>query len=125
MVESISILIETIRGDQPLPVVRDNIHSIVDAVDSILAGAGRGSNEPSSYQGELKLQTSPIQNNLEDCKIRLMRASQDSHALDNQPSAKGFAQKIPPLAFQIGKETRELVRRVQNIRAGGGDDDFS
>jgi len=119
------VLIEAIRGEEALSTVRTSIDRIASTVDSVVAGADRGSSEPSSYQAEWRQQTGPIQDNLHQYRNQLVKARNDSQAYDNHPEARQFTQTLPPLAFQIARETRELVRRIQGIRLGGGDDDFS
>ncbi len=104
--------------------IRSNIVKIVRTVDNVQAAAAKGSEEPTSYQSEWRAQTTLILDNLEDCKVQLLQASNELMSYENHPSAKEFTQKLPPLAFQVARETRELVRRVQGIKAGG-DDDFS
>jgi G protein-coupled receptor kinase-interacting protein 1 C term len=125
-VASIQVLIEAIRGEEPMQNVRSNIVKIVSTVDNVVAAAEKGSEEPTSYQSEWRAQTTPVQDNLDEYKAQLLQASHDSMSYDNHSSAKEFTQKLPPLAFQVARETRELVRRVQGIKSGGGgDDDFS
>ena len=104
--------------------IRNNMIKIVGTVDNVQAAAAKGSEEPTSYQSEWRAQTTIIHDNLEECKAQLMQASDESASYDNHPSAKNYTQKLPPLAFQVARETRELVRRIQGIKAGG-DDDFS
>jgi hypothetical protein len=123
------VLIEAIRREESMNNVRNNIERIASTVEAVLAASDKGAQDPTSYRDEWQTQTGPIQNNLEDCKNKLLQAGDDSQGYDNSASAKEFTQKLPPLAFQVARETRELVRRIQGIRVsgggGGGDDDFS
>jgi hypothetical protein len=96
----------------------------VSSVESILATNTKGISDPSPYQAEWRSQTGPIQQKLEEGHQRLLQALQESESYEQQSSTKEFTQKLPPLAFQVARETRELVRRVQELRAGG-DEDFS
>jgi hypothetical protein len=124
LVTSIHVLIEAIRGEEPMSSIRSNIVKILSTVDNVQEAAMRGAEAPTSYQSEWRSQTIPIHDNLEECKGQLLQASNESMSYENHPSAKEFTQKLPPLAFQVARETRELVRRVQGIRSGA-DDDFS
>jgi len=50
--------------------------------------------------------------------------------LEGEKIWRAWNQKLPPMAFQVAKETKELVTRVDVLesegRAGGaGEDDFS
>lgn len=120
------MLIEAIRREESMNNIRNNIERIATTVEAVLAASDKGAQDPTSYQSDWLVQTGPIQNNLEDCKNKLLQAAGDSQGYDGNVSSKEFTQKLPPLAFQVARETRELVRRVQGIRiGGGGDDDFS
>ena len=120
------MLIEAIRREESINNIRNHIERIASTVEAVLAASDKGGQEDTSYRSEWQTQTEPIQNNLEDCKNKLLQAGDDSQSYDGNASSKDFTQKLPPLAFQVARETRELVRRVQGIRAGGaGDDDFS
>ena len=106
--------------------IRNNIERIASTVEAVLAASEKGAQEATSYRGEWQSQIGSIQNHLEDCKNKLLQAGDESQNYDGGASAKDFNQKLPPIAFQVARETRELVRRVQGIKAGGpGDDDFS
>jgi hypothetical protein len=95
----------------------------VRTVDEVLATSGRGGSKPSSFQFEWRNQAGVIEENLEEGKQKLLQALQEAESYDQQSPAKEFSQKLPPLAFQIARETRELVRRVQELKTG--DEDFS
>lgn len=128
LVEAIQVLIEAIRREESMNNIRNYIERIASTVEAVLAASDKGAQDATSYRSEWQTQTGPIQTNLEDCKNKLLEAGDDSQDYDADASSKAFTQKLPPLAFQVARETRELVRRVQGIRAGGGgggDDDFS
>ena len=127
--ESIQVLIEAIRREESISSIRNNIERIASTVEAVLGASERGGQEPSSYRNEWQAQTGPVQNNLEDCKNKLLQAGDESQKYNGSTPAKEFTQGLPPIAFQVARETRELVRRIQGIKPGGagstGDDDFS
>lgn len=124
--ESIQVLIEAIRREESVNNISNHIERIASTVEAVLVASDKGSQEATSYRNEWQKQTGPVQNNLEECKNKLLQAGDESQRYDGNASSKDFTQKLPPLAFQVARETRELVRRVQGIKAGGaGDDDFS
>lgn len=65
----------------------------------------------SSLRGEVE----PIVRNLANCKSRLMTASAESESLSEQGRVREFMSKLPPLAFEIARETKELVQRVEKV----------
>ena len=122
LTESIQVLIEVIRAEEPISSVRNNLERIVGTVERVLSSSARGGNDPSPYQAEWRSQTGEIEQKLEEVNQRLLRASHEAESFNQKSSAKEFTQKLPPLAFQVARETRELVRRVQELRSGGDDD---
>jgi len=124
LVQSITSLVDAIRGEEPLPAVRTHMANITGSLDNITSSTEAASREASSYQAILREKSLPSTTILEECKNKLMQASADSEAFDERPGAKEFIQKVPPLAFQVARETRELVSRIMTIEPGR-DDDFS
>ena len=124
LTESIQFLIEAIRGEEPISTVRAHLERIVSTVEGVLEMNARGSSNPSPYQAAWRSQTESVEQKLEDVTQRLLQASDEAEAYDQQSSAKDFTQKLPPMAFQVARQARELVRRVQELKSGG-DDDFS
>jgi hypothetical protein len=107
--------------------IQDNIDKIAETVEAVLLATDRGSQEPTSYRSEWQTQTADIQEKLQECRTKLMQAGDESQEYNGGSPSKSFTQKLPPLAFQVARETRELVRRIQTIRARGTpiEDDFS
>ena len=124
LTESIQILIEAIRAEENMSRIGTNLERIVNTVDSVLETSATGASEPSPYQAEWRSQTAAIEQKLEEGNQRLLQACHEAESYNQQSSAKEFTQKLPPLAFQVARETRELVRRVQELKSGE-DDDFS
>lgn len=126
LVQAITLLVDAIRNDEDMPVVRDHISAIATTIDNVVTSVERTRNEPSSYQSTLTERSGPIMAILQDCREKLVQASTDSANIDGQAKSKEFMQKLPPLAFQVARETKELVSRVMAIDVGRGEaEDFS
>ncbi|KAI1609541.1 hypothetical protein EDD36DRAFT_74183 [Exophiala viscosa] len=126
LVQSITLLVDAIRNDEDMPVVRDHISAIAATIENVVSSVERTRNEPSSYQSILTERLGPIISILQDCGEKLLQASTNSTAYEGRPESKEFMQKLPPLAFQVARETKELVSRVMAIEAGHGEaEDFS
>ncbi len=69
----------------------------------------------------------PIVRNLKNCKSRLISASAESEGLGEKGRVREFMSKLPPLAFEIARETKELVQRVEAVdqQRGQGQEDYS
>ncbi|KAJ9605654.1 component of the polarisome [Cladophialophora chaetospira] len=122
LVQSITSLVDAIRKDDAMPTITIHMTTISVTILNIVNSVERTGNEPSSYQSMLREKSAPLVSNLQDCRDQLLQASNET-ATD-----KNYVQQLPPLAFRIARETKELVSRVMAIESGPGrnvDDDFS
>jgi uncharacterized protein Yka (UPF0111/DUF47 family) len=125
MVQSITALVDAIRKDNATPTAGQHMSTIITSIENMVNSVDRTANEPSSYQSILRQRTGPILSILQDCKQQMVQASMQSAA--NVESL----QQLPPLAFKIARETKQLVSTIMTIETvpGGGtgtvEDDFS
>ena len=122
LVQSITSLVDAVRKEDAMPTIQLHMTTIVSTIENIVNSVDRTGNEPSSYQGTLRERTGPIVSILHDCREQILQVSNESF------SDREAAQQLPPLAFKIARETKELVSRVMSIQAGstkGAEDDFS
>ena len=108
-------------------VIQNSLDRIAGTVEAVLTAAERGSQEPTLYRATWQNQTAEIQDKLQECRMKLLQAGDESQSYDGASPSKKFTQKLPPMAFAVARETRELVRRIQEIKADGGpaEEDFS
>lgn len=110
-------LVASVRGDAGIQQMTDEVDSISGVAGSIMAEAQRAG------FGEQTVR-------LGDCRARLMDALQRGRVLGGRGVGHGdgdwrmWAQTLPPIAFELARETKELVQRVGSA-AGHGADDFS
>ena len=122
LVQSITSLVDSVRKNDAMPTIQLHMTTISATIENIVNSVDRTGNEPSSYQATLREKSGPIVSILQDCQEQMLQASVASSA------DKEAVGQVPPLAFKIARETKELVSRVMAIEAGpgrGGDDDFS
>jgi hypothetical protein len=60
---------------------------------------------------------------LADCKIKLEKAEMESAKISGHARLREFTNGLPPIAFQIARETKELVQRIDQMDFAE-DDDF-
>ena len=122
LVQSITSLVDSVRKEDAMPTVQLHMTTISTTIENVINSVDRTGNEPSSYQALLRERCGPIVLILQDCRVQMLQVS-------NQSSSDVEAvQQLPPLAFKIARETKELVSRVMGIEVGSGkvpDDDFS
>lgn len=71
----------------------------------------------------LREQANPTIDILADCGARLVDASVEIDRINDAAAWKEFTKVLPPLAFKVARETKELVQRLDRI-GGGDDEDF-
>lgn len=125
LVESITAMVDAIRSGEAMPAIRTHITTIAGTIENIVGVVERTAGEPSSFQATLSEKSRTSATTLQECREQLLKAGSDSTAYDGLSESKDFTQKLPPMAFQIARETKELVSRIMAIEVGHGDDDFS
>jgi hypothetical protein len=122
MVQSITSLVDSVRKDDAIATIQLHMSTIIATIENVVNSVDRTGNEPTSYQATLREKSGSIVTILQECQEQMLQVSNDA-ATD-----KTAVQQLPPLAFKIARETKELVSRVMAIEAGPGrmaDDDFS
>lgn len=67
----------------------------------------------------------PILRTLSACRTKLLDANAESATINDPARLKDFNNRLPPMAFEIARETKELVHRVEQIyHEAAEDDDF-
>ena len=120
MVSEIQQLVGCVRGDADMGQMADGVRSISAAVGNIMLEAQNGGHGAQAAR-------------LGDARQRLLEAVR--HGQDLAGSGVGqddrdwrmWAQTLPPIAFELARETKELVQRIGNAAAAGsnGVDEFS
>jgi len=122
LVTSIQSLVASIRGEKEIHVIRDHINVIANVVGKVVS-----STESTVHQVDNPLLTEraePVIQNLAGCQTKLVNAGIDSENIRDAAGLREFTNKLPPLAFEIARETKELVQRIDRIDfAQEGDDD--
>ncbi|KAG9790395.1 hypothetical protein KCU88_g1335, partial [Aureobasidium melanogenum] len=125
LVESITSMVDAVRNEETLSIIRTHISAIATTIENILSSVDRTANEPSSYKATLTERSHVSATMLQGCRDQLLEASSEFASYGNAAEGKEITQRLPPLAFQIARETKELVSRIMAIEVGHGDDDFS
>lgn len=114
--QTIQGLVSSIRGAADMNQINPQIRTIVDTVGRVIdqtEQAGRGD----------------MVGRLIDSQQRLMEAGERGHDLAADGKGEGdrewrmWTQTLPPIAFEIARETKELVQRIDQLITAN--DDFS
>lgn len=116
LVQTIQSLVGLIRGAADISRIEPLIRSIVETVGKVISeteAAGNGD----------------MIGRLADSQQRLMEAGERGQDLaadgkdDRDREWRMWTQTLPPIAFEIARETKELVQRIDQLISTG--DDFS
>ncbi|KAI0169892.1 hypothetical protein GGR52DRAFT_487168 [Hypoxylon sp. FL1284] len=119
MVQTIQGLVGSIRGDAPLQQINDEIESIASVVGRVVEET-----ESHGNGGEMTQRLSA-------CRQRLLEAGDRGRDLadrglgETDREWRMWTQTLPPIAFEIVRETKELVQRVDRLVLSPAAEDFS
>lgn len=67
----------------------------------------------------------PVVQNLAECSDRLSRTAAQGEEVESSEQLRDLTSKLPPIAFEIARETKELVQRIDQLELDeGNSDDF-
>ncbi|PHH70513.1 hypothetical protein CDD83_5427 [Cordyceps sp. RAO-2017] len=119
LVSAVQSLVNCVRGDADVWQITDDVEAISATVGRIMSEA-----DANSYDDEAA--------RLDGQRKRLVQATQRGRQLLDSGVGQGdrdwraWAQSLPPMAFEIVREVRELAQRPgRRLSAGSGDDEFS
>ncbi|CAD6441862.1 25e54b59-bf0b-4358-98e0-eda45898698b [Sclerotinia trifoliorum] len=130
LVQNIQSLVSSIRSEGGINAISTQIDAIASVVGEVVASTEEAMiNNPA-----LRSQSQPVLAKLSECRKRIMAAGEEGREIANEVREdeggdaewRAWNQSLPPIAFEIARETKELVLRVDVLDGeGGGDDDFS
>jgi hypothetical protein len=136
LVQDIQSLVKSIRAESGITAISTQITAIADVVGKVVSSTETAMS--TSGNGPLRTQGGPILKELSACRKRLVEAGERGRAIADEGREddegdrewRAWNQSLPPIAFEIAKQTKKLVMEVDVIdgeqgRRTGGDDDFS
>lgn len=130
MVQNIQSLVASIRSEGGITAISTQIDAIANVVGEVVAST----EEAMANNPALRSQSQPILAKLSGCRAQIMAAGEQGKRIANEGREddegdaewRGWNQSLPPIAFEIARETKELVLRVDVLDGEGGPyDDFS
>ncbi|KAK3362693.1 putative cell polarity protein [Lasiosphaeria hispida] len=121
LVQTIQNLVQLIRNDADINQVTEEINTIADVVGQVVSET----DALSSNGGELVRRLSACRERLIEAGKRGVDLAADGKDT-NSREWRMWTQTLPPIAFEIARETKELVQRVdQLVMNDDGADDFA
>lgn len=104
--------------------IRNHMNVLANVVGKVVSATETSMREPTASPA-LQQKAAPVIRTLADCENRLLDACVESENLQDDMQMKEFTNRLPPLAFEIARETKELVQRLDTIDAAEEEDDFN
>jgi G protein-coupled receptor kinase-interacting protein 1 C term len=122
MSPSIHSLVSSIRSNEGKSVIRNHISDIATLVGRVVTAAENSVDQ--STNSNLREKVDIVVQNLADCRIRLLDLSAESETIQDPSKFKEFTNSLPPVAFEIVRETKELVRRLDELSDADEEESF-
>lgn len=133
LVQNIQSLVSSIRSEAGISAIENQINAIADVVGTVVSSTETAMS--STGNSALRTQGEPIVKKLSNIRQRLIDAGKTGRTIadeerdddEGERAWRAWNQSLPPIAFEIARETKELVLRV-DIIDGDQDrdgDDFS
>lgn len=122
LVQSIQSLVGSIRAEETPPTIKGHIDDIAGIVGKIVSETQQRLSNSDKHV--LQDQANPSVDILAECRSRLVDTSVEVDRINDATAWKEFTKMLPPLAFKIARETKELVQRLDRMGAGDDDDEF-
>ncbi|RDW87554.1 hypothetical protein BP5796_03248 [Coleophoma crateriformis] len=125
LVQTIQALVSSIRSEGGITAISNQITAIAEVVGNVVSSTQTAMS--STGNSELRVQAEPILDKLNRSRRRLIDAGQEGRAIadegrdddESEREWRAWTQSLPPIAFEIARDTKELVLRVDIIDGGG------
>ncbi|KAF9884318.1 component of the polarisome [Aspergillus nanangensis] len=114
LVQSIQALVASIRAEEGLTAVRTHVSAISSVVMNVASSTEHFIHKPEANP-ILRERSGTIIQTLDYHRDRLMTMAAEG---------EGATNKLPPIAFEIARETKELIQRLETMDYDGSEDDF-
>lgn len=120
LVQTIQSLVSSIRSEAGVAAITSEISAVASVVGKVVTATENSISSTSNT--ELRVQGEPVIKILTTCQQRLLEAGDKGLKIagikDNGKGGmewRAWTQNLPPIAFEIARETKELVRRLDLI----------
>lgn len=121
MVQSIQSLVASIRAEEGMNTVEAHINAIANVVANVVTSTEHLIHDRGG-DSALRERSEPIVQTLDECRGRLMNTAAEGHNVSSPEQLREITNQLPPLAFEIARQTKELVQRLESLTHGDEDD---
>ncbi|KAJ5130381.1 Spa2 homology (SHD) of GIT [Penicillium bovifimosum] len=124
MVQQIQALVASIRAEDNLQSVQTHVTAISDVVANVVTATEHLMRERSA-DVSLRQASEPVIAALDQCRSRLATTAGEGEDVTNPEQLRELTNKLPPIAFEIARQTKDLVQRLEyTMAAASEEDDF-
>lgn len=123
LVQSIQALVASIRGEEGLTTIRTHVSAISSVVTNVVASTEHFIHKPGTSPVLMDRAGSTIET-LDYHRSRLLKAAAEGEGLSYDEVFNTVTNKLPPIAFEIARVTKELVQRLDPGHEDDAEDDF-
>ncbi|KAK2744642.1 component of the polarisome [Myotisia sp. PD_48] len=113
LIKAIQSLVTSIRTGDDFSDVRPNIDDISNLVENVVSRTQAALDKPDANP-KLKRRVSPVIQNLSQWRENLLNTGLEGDRTGPE-DFRDVTKKLPPIAFKIAHETKELVQRIDQI----------
>ena len=124
MVQQIQALVASIRAEDNLQIVQTHVSAISNVVMNVVSATEQLTRERS---GDITLRqaSEPVIAALDQCRGRLTVTAGEGQDATTPEQLHELTNKLPPIAFEIARQIKDLVQRLEATSvATGEEDDF-
>ncbi|PIG89684.1 cell polarity protein [Aspergillus arachidicola] len=123
LVQSIQALVASIRAEDGLTTIRTHVSAISSIVTNVSSSTEHFIHKPEANP-VLRQRAGPIIEKLDQYRARLMGTATEGEEATSTEQVQDIINKLPPIAFEIARETKELVQRLDPVDQEESEDDF-
>lgn len=121
MVQSIQSLVASIRAEEGMNTVETHVSAIANVVANVVSSTEHLIHERNS-DATLRERSEPIVQALDEWRGRLTRTAGEGHNASSPEQLRDVTNQLPPIAFEIARQTKELAQCLESLAHDDGDD---
>ncbi|KAE8350231.1 hypothetical protein BDV28DRAFT_44500 [Aspergillus coremiiformis] len=121
LVQSIQALVASIRAEDGLTTIRTHVSAISSIVTNVSSSTEHFIHKP-GVNPILRQRAGPVVEKLDQHRGRLMGTATEGEGASSTEQSREITNKLPPIAFEIARETKELVQRLDPMDQEPEDD---
>ncbi|PTU25029.1 hypothetical protein P175DRAFT_0498134 [Aspergillus ochraceoroseus IBT 24754] len=112
LVQSIQALVASIRSEEGMTTIRTHVSAIASIVTNVSSSTEHSIHKPEA-DPTLRQRAGVTIETLEYHRSRLVGTAAEGEGVSDPEQIRAFTNQLPPIAFEIARELKELVQRLE------------